>query len=237
MRQDLTDISVVLDRSGSMEVVRAETIGGFNKFLEEQKKQPGDALLTLMQFDTEFQLVHSGKKLSDVPALTHETFVPRGFTALLDAIGKTINETGRRLADMPEEQRPGKVIFVIVTDGEENSSHEFRQQQIHDMIESQRTKYSWEFVFLGANQDAIKTAATMGMPARSSMTYASNTMGTAAAFVSVANLTSNYRAGGQAMFTAEDREEQTKAGADNAAIDGSGQVTLTSEASTSLPIG
>ena len=213
MRQDLTDISVVLDRSGSMEAVRADTIGGFNNFLDTQKKQPGEALLTLMQFDTEFDLVHSGRNVRDVPALTQDTFVPRGLTALLDAIGRTINATGARLSAMPEEQRPSKVLFVIMTDGFENSSKEFHEPQINDMINAHRTKYSWEFVFLGANQDAIKTAASMGIPQKTSMTYATNAIGTQNVFRSASILASTYRATGQAAFTDEDRRKQTEAGA------------------------
>lgn len=214
MRQDLTDISIVLDRSGSMETVRGDTIGGYNSFVEMQKAQPGEALLTLMQFDTAFDLVHSGVRIADVPPLSYQTFVPRGATALLDAIGRTINETGTRLKSIAEAQRPGKVLFVIITDGQENASSEFNRAKINAMIEHQRSAYAWEFVFLGANQDAIQEGTAIGITATRSMTYAANTLGTASAFTSVSNLASSYRVGGQSIFTAEDRAKQTEAGAE-----------------------
>jgi hypothetical protein len=213
MQEDYTDISVVLDRSGSMISVVTDTIGGFNTFIDEQKKQPGKALLTLAQFDTIYEIVHDGKAIKDVPLLTNETFVPRGGTALLDAIGNTINRTGKRLSDMPENERPGKVIVVILTDGEENSSREFTSSKISDLITLQRDTYKWEFVFLGANQDAIMTASQMGIPMASSMTYAANSQGTQHAFASVSNMTSSYRAGGKAAFSQSDRDKQAKSGA------------------------
>lgn len=213
MRSDFTDISVVLDRSGSMASVATDTIGGFNTFLAEQKKQPGKATLTLAQFDDVYEVVHDGKPLAEVPELTSRTFVPRGSTALLDAIGNTINRTGKRLADMPDTERPGKVIVVILTDGFENASREFSKEKINEMIAHQRDKYQWEFVFIGANQDAIATAASYGIGAHSTMTYAANAVGTQHAFASVANLTSNYRAGRAAAFTEADRDAQKDAGA------------------------
>jgi len=144
--------------------------------------------------------------------------VPRGWTALLDAIGRTINATGARLGAMPEDQRPEKVIFVIVTDGKENVSQEFREpEKVFQMIGHQRDVYQWDFVFIGANQDAIAVGATFNIPAASSMTYAANAAGTREAFTSASNYTAHTRsvagaAAGASAFTAEDRDEQTKAG-------------------------
>lgn len=213
MKQGYTHIAVVLDRSGSMEAVRTDTIGGFNAFLAEQQKAPSEADLTLTQFDTAYDVVHSAKKLTDVPPLTTETYVPRGGTALLDAIGRTINEVGARLAAMPEDQRPAKVIFVIITDGEENSSKEFTKPKVLEMIQRQTKEFAWELVFLGANQDAIQAGASMGVSAANSMTYADNAVGTRAAFRSTSSNILRARSGGTAAYTSEDRKTQQAAGA------------------------
>ncbi len=215
MKEDSTDITVVLDRSGSMQIVRDDTIGGFNSFLADQKSQPGEATFTLVQFDNEYEVVHAGKKIADVPELTASTFVPRGSTALLDAIGRAINETGKRLADLPEHDRPARVAFVVVTDGEENASKEFTRERVFEQITHQREKYNWQFIFLGANQDAIKAATDMGMAAASSMTYAHNKMGTNEAFKSTSRKMSSYRdKQSKSMdFDEEDRKKQRDAGA------------------------
>jgi hypothetical protein len=216
MKDNLTDINVVLDRSGSMSSVRTDTIGGFNTFLKAQKEAVGEANFTLAQFDHEYEIVHNGVGIQTVPELTAETFVPRGNTALLDAIGRTINETGARLSKLPDDERPAKVIFVILTDGAENASHEFTKQQINEMITKQREVYKWDFVFLGANQDAIAVGTGFGVAAGSTMTYAANTMGTQSVYSSLARNVASYRSGGmqgQSIFTDEDRQEQTKAGA------------------------
>ena len=138
MRKDLTDITIVVDRSGSMYACQSDAQGGINRFIEEQKKMEGHAHLTLVQFDTEYEFVHTGVPIENV---SEYALVPRGATALLDAVGRAINETGRRLANVPESDRPGCVVFVIVTDGQENSSHEFTKSQVREMIEHQRGRY------------------------------------------------------------------------------------------------
>jgi hypothetical protein len=162
MRQDLTDVTLVVDRSGSMAVVQAEAESGINHFIESQRKQEGECLLSLIQFDTEYEFVHQAVPISQVG---HYTLSPRGMTALLDAVGRGVNETGERLAALEEGDRPGLVVFVIVTDGKENSSQEFSKSQIKEMIERQQGEYSWKFTFLGANQDAFAEAAGMGIRA------------------------------------------------------------------------
>lgn len=217
MKADLTDISVVLDRSGSMQSVRTDTIGGFNAFLKTQKEAPGEATLTLAQFDDQYEVVYSGKKIQDVPDLTEATFVPRGMTALLDAIGRTINATGVRLAAMPENERPSKVIFVILTDGDENASSKLTKEKVNELIKHQTETYQWDFVFLGANQDAIKAGVSMGILAGNSMSYAANAHGTADAFASVGATMCAYRSGDTstktAFFSDDDRMKQKQAGA------------------------
>lgn len=160
MNKQLTDITVILDRSGSMASIHADAEGGLNTFINEQKSTEGDANFTLVQFDDKYDIVHDGIKIDDVP---HCTLTPRGSTALLDAVGKTINTLGERLAKTPESDRPGLVVVVIVTDGGENASHEFNRAQIQAMIEHQQEKYDWEFVYLGANQDAFAEAHAMGI--------------------------------------------------------------------------
>jgi uncharacterized protein YegL len=151
---------MVVDRSGSMESIKSDAEGGINSFIDQQKQEPGEALLTLVQFDTEYEFVHSGVPVKQIPAFT---LVPRGSTALLDAVGRAINETGARLAAMAESQRPALVVFVIVTDGAENSSREFTRDQIRTMVEHQQSAYKWQFTFLAANQDAFAAGGSMGI--------------------------------------------------------------------------
>jgi len=176
MRSDLTDITLVVDRSGSMQSIREDAEGGVNAFVLEQAKHPGEALLTLVQFDTEYEFLYRAKPIKEVPPYT---LMPRGNTALLDAVGRAINETGERLAKMPEEDRPGLVIFVILTDGQENSSKEFAKLQIKEMIERQQSQYNWQFTFLGANQDAFAEAGGIGINAASAANYSPDKVGAA----------------------------------------------------------
>lgn len=168
MRQDLTDITMVIDRSGSMRSCQSDAEGGVNHFISEQKKADGNANLTLMQFDSIVETVHCGKDIREVGTYT---LSPRGSTALLDAVGRAINETGIRLSNMKEEDRPGFVVFVIVTDGQENSSSEFDRQQIRDMIQHQEEKYKWQFTFLGANAESFSQAASIGIRSANAAQY------------------------------------------------------------------
>jgi hypothetical protein len=213
MKTGYTDISIVLDRSGSMQSVREDTIGGFNTFLADQKAAPGEAAITLAQFDDVYEVVYSALAVADAKPLDRSTFVPRGSTALLDAIGRTISDAGKRFEAMAEDARPEKVIFVIVTDGEENASKEFTSAKINDLITHQRDIYKWEFVFLGANQDAITTASNLGINAASSMTYAANSGGVQAMYASLSKNLVKCRGGltGDIGFSAEDRELQRRA--------------------------
>jgi len=210
MKTDLTDITLVVDRSGSMETIREDAEGGVNAFVREQAQQPGNALLTLVQFDTQYDFVHKGVPVKQVPAYK---LVPRGNTALLDAVGRAINETGERLATMAEADRPGLVIFVIVTDGEENSSSEFSKTQIKEKIADQQAKYNWQFTFLGANQDAFAEAGGMGIPASGVANYSPDKV--MAAFMGTAKQVARMRtqrAKGQAVsndFTEEEREQMS----------------------------
>jgi len=201
-------ITLVLDRSGSMGSIRDDTIGGVNTFIVDQRKQPGECTFTLAQFDDVYEVVMHNKPLADVALLTRETFVPRGSTALLDAIGKTINVLGAELAALPETQRPGKVYFVVMTDGQENASREFDRDQVFKMIQHQRDNYKWEFVFLGANQDAIQAGTSLGFLGSHSVSYASNSGSVAGSYGILGKKLSAHRATGKALdFDEQDRKE------------------------------
>ena len=165
-----TDITIVLDRSGSMADIANSTIKGFNSFLEEQKAIEGHATLSLVQFDHEYEPVYEGLDIREALPLTTTTYVPRGMTALLDAIGKAIRSTTKRMKAEEIREDPPKAVFVIITDGLENDSREFTREKIFRMI-TKRKKKGWQFVFLGANQDAIREAGRLGIKRSKAMTF------------------------------------------------------------------
>jgi uncharacterized protein YegL len=172
-----TEIAFILDRSGSMASMTNAAISGFNEFLAAQQAtldddgNPMPATFSLILFDNEYLPVHNRQDIHIARPLTLETYVPRGSTALLDAIGRTVDYVGGELANTPESNRPAKVIIAILTDGEENASQNFSMADINQRITHQTEKYQWEFLFLGANQDAIATAARMGIQSRHSATW------------------------------------------------------------------
>lgn len=166
MRENLTEMVFVLDRSGSMSGLAADTIGGFNELIEKQKKIEGDAYVTTVLFDHEYEVLHDHVALEEVAPLTDKEYFARGSTALLDAVGRTIDAVGARLAATAEDERPEHVVFVITTDGRENSSREYTAKRVRGMIEHQQQKYSWQFVFLGANMDAVSEARKLGISAK-----------------------------------------------------------------------
>jgi hypothetical protein len=154
MKKDLCEIVIVLDESGSMGSCKNDTIGGVNLFLENQKRIKGEVKVTLVKFSDYYKIVNDAIPLVRVVYLDEINYTPSFSTALLDAVGKTINVIGRRLADTPETDRPGKIIFAVITDGFENASREFTRSQVFHMVTHQREKYGWEFIFLGADIDA-----------------------------------------------------------------------------------
>lgn len=194
-KKGLTEIVMVIDRSGSMATIKDDAIGGLNTFIEEQQKVKGEANLTTVLFDDEYILYHSGVGIKKVKPFDETTYVPRSMTALLDAIGKTANDVGERLSKTNEKDRPEKVLFVILTDGYENASKEFTKQQIVDIIDHQREKYNWEFAFLAANQDAIQEGASYGLPGASCLSFAHTGAGTRHMAASLACYTTSYRMG------------------------------------------
>ncbi len=210
MKADLTDITLVVDRSGSMADVCDDAEGGVNTFISQQAKEPGEALLTLVQFDTEYEFLHKGVPIHSVPKYK---LVPRGMTALLDAVGRAINETRERLEKMDDAERPGLIIFVVMTDGHENSSVEFNKSLIREMIERQQSKCDWHFTFLGANQDAFSEAGGMGIDSAGVAEFSTNKV--AATYEATAGKVSRMRAQRRAgetvnnAFTDEERDQMT----------------------------
>ncbi len=193
MRPDLTDIAFVLDRSGSMNSIAGDAIGGFNTFLAQQQAQPGAAHLTLVLFDHEYLVPHDNVDIHSVPPLDARSYIPRGMTALLDAIGRTIDAVGVRLAATPESDRPGKVIVAILTDGLENASRDYTNARVAEMISHQQQTYNWEFIFLAANQDAIATANSLSIQPKDAIAFDATGQGVRLAMARVSEETSRRR--------------------------------------------
>lgn len=173
MKKNLTELVFILDRSGSMSGLEGDTIGGYNAMLEKQKKVEGEALVTTVLFDDQYELLHDRINLRGVAPITNKIYYVRGSTALLDAIGKTIDKIGHAHKHTAYKEVPEKTIVVITTDGQENASHEYSLGRIKSMIEHQKERYGWEFLFLGANIDAVNTAGSFGIaPTRAAQYHA-----------------------------------------------------------------
>ena len=181
VRQSITDITVVLDRSGSMSAICKPTIKAFNRFVKSQCRGPDEAFLSLVQFDDQYEPMYSRLPILRAPKLTSQTYVPRGSTALFDAIGRTIESTHQRLVHSGVDSY-ANVVMVIQTDGFENASRYYSRERINAMISRFRDQHRWEFVFLGANQDAIMSAACVGIPRGAAITYGATCNGTHAVF-------------------------------------------------------
>ncbi len=194
MKKDLTEMVFILDRSGSMSHLAGDTIGGFNSMIRDQKKEKGEANVTTVLFDNQYEILHDHLPIKKIAPLTDKEYFARGMTALLDAVGLTIQSVGARLAATPEAERPGKVIFVITTDGLENASHEYTADQVREMITHQQEKYDWNFIFLGANMDAVHEAAKYGIGADFARTYTASGKGTADLYVGVSATVACMRA-------------------------------------------
>lgn len=188
-------IVFVLDRSGSMEMVRDDTIGGFNSFIQGQKEVPGEAEVYMAQFDNRYEVVHENVQIDKVPELTGVTFKPRGTTALYDAVGKTIDEIGGILANTPEEDKPEKVMFCILTDGYENASEKYNADQVKERIHHQEQKYGWMFNFLAAGVDAWAIGGGMGIDKDLCFNVARTGNGIRSAYATASLNTTSYRTG------------------------------------------
>ena len=174
---DVTEIICVIDRSGSMESIRSDAIGGFNRFLADQQEPEDPARLTMVLFDDQYDITYNGADIHTVPLLTNKTFVPRGSTALLDAVGKTLNTVSARLAEIPADDRPEKVIVAILTDGHENASREFSLSVVREMISHYSTDLKWDFIYLAASQDAFSEAGQMGISADNTLQFSQDSAG------------------------------------------------------------
>ncbi len=194
MKKDLTELVFILDRSGSMSGLESDTIGGYNSMMEKQKKEPGEALVTTVLFDDGYELLHDRTNLRGVEAITNKEYFVRGTTALLDAIGKTINKIGNAQKQTAESERAEKVIFVITTDGMENASREYNYETIKKMVENQKNKHGWEFIFLGANIDAVAEARRFGISEDRAARFNSDPKGTSLNYEVVGEAVKNLRA-------------------------------------------
>ena len=176
---NLTEMVFILDRSGSMFGLEKDTIGGFNSMLAKQKNEEGEAFVTTVLFDNEYEIIHDRLRVRDVPEMTDNEYKPRGSTALIDAIGRTIKHIANIHKYQRKEDVPQNTIFVIITDGMENASHIYSSEKVKRMIEHEKEKYGWEFIFLGANIDAVETARHFGIGADRAVNYKCDSQGTA----------------------------------------------------------
>ena len=178
MKKNLTELVFILDRSGSMQGLEVDTIGGFNAMLEKQKKEPGEAFVSTILFNDHTQVLHDRVKIEAVEPITHREYYVRGCTALLDAIGGAIHHIGNIHKYARSEDVPEHTLFVITTDGMENASRRYTSQQVKTMIQRQKEKYGWEFLFLGANIDAVETAGSLGIAPDRAVNYHCDSEGT-----------------------------------------------------------
>lgn len=193
MKKGLTELVFILDKSGSMSGLEKDTIGGYNSMLAKQRDVEGECLITTVLFDNEYELLHDRIEFNAVNAITEKDYQVGGSTALLDAIGRTINKIGNAQKHTAESYRAEKVMFVIITDGEENSSREYTAQKVKEMIEHQKTKYGWEFIFLGANIDAVKTAGSFGIAPDRTADYVADGEGTKLSYKVMASTVATFR--------------------------------------------
>lgn len=193
MKKGLTELVFILDRSGSMGGLENDTIGGFNAMLEKQKKQEGEAYITTVLFDDRYEMIHNRFPLAKVKPMTDADYYVRGCTALLDAMGRTIHQMAMTQKYLPEEEKAEKVIFVITTDGLENASREYTIVQVKKMVEHEKEKYGWEFLFFGANMDAVAEAGRFGIGADRAVTFENDSQGIHTNYRVVSETISNMR--------------------------------------------
>ena len=208
MKKDLTELVFILDRSGSMSGLESDTIGGYNAMLEKQKKEPGEAVITTVLFDDKYELFHDRINIRGIEPITEKEYYVRGTTALLDAVGRTISKIVNVQKHTVEDERAENVMFVITTDGMENASREYSYEKIRRMIEHQKSKYGWEFIFLGANIDAVDTAERFGIGQDRAVNYNADSEGTLLNYEVISETVSNLRACREISEDWKDRIEE-----------------------------
>ena len=194
MKKNLTELVFILDKSGSMSGLEADTIGGFNAMIDKQRREAGEALVSTVLFDRDCTVIHDRVNLADVPKLTEREYCPGGCTALLDALGGAIHHIGSVHKYAREEDVPERTLFVITTDGMENASRRYTSDQVKAMIQRQKAKYDWEFLFLGANIDAVETAGRYGIAPDRAVNYHADREGTRLNYRVVGEAISSVRA-------------------------------------------
>lgn len=210
MKKDYTHLVVLLDRSGSMTSIQKDIIPGFNEFIKKQKEAKGKCTVTLVQFDDQYEKVFDFADLNEFIELNDKNYIPRGSTALVDSMCKLIEETGQKLSSMKEEDRPEKVLFLSITDGDENDSREFTNEDLKSKIEHQESNYKWQFVYIGANQDAFANATKYGMNINSTINFNATPQGIYAMFNATANASVRYRSadfGTDFSYSTKEQEE------------------------------
>lgn len=205
-----TLIAALLDRSGSMQSIADDMRGGFDSYITAERGQPGATVVTLAQFDDRYDVVYQNTPIASVPPLDLE---PRGMTALLDAIGRFLTEVGAGLAALPEAERPGEVTVLVMTDGHENASVEWTKEAVRQLISQQETVYGWDFVFLGANMDAVDVGSDLGFAAGKSLTYDADDGGVQGAWAAVASYSARKRSRGPAPAASIVFEDAERRGA------------------------
>ena len=196
MKKGLTELVFILDKSGSMSGLETDTIGGYNSMLSKQQAVEGECHITTVLFDNNYDLLHDRIDIKAVSPITEKEYQVGGSTALLDAIGSTIHKIGNAQKHSADDYRSEKVMFVIITDGEENSSREYSAEQVKTQIERQKTKYGWEFIFLGANIDAVQTAERFGIASDRAVDYIADSKGTELNFKVMASAVTTFREAG-----------------------------------------
>ena len=203
MKKGFTELVFILDRSGSMSGLEQDTIGGYNSLLKKQKDGPGEAVITTVLFDDHYELLHDRIGLKGVSPITDKEYFVRGSTALLDAIGRTIDKISNAQSHTAKSEQAEKVMFVITTDGMENASREYSYGKIKTMIEQQKEKHNWEFLFIGANIDAVETASKFGISADRAANYHADSKGTSVIFDAVSETVCCMRAEPSAPISAD----------------------------------
>ncbi len=177
MKKGLTEMVFILDKSGSMGGLESDTVGGYNSLIAKQKEEDGDAIVTTVLFDSKYIMICDGERIENVPPMKRTEFFACGCTALLDAVGKTINHVVNRRLGQPKKKIPSRTIVAIMTDGYENASREFPLERVKQMIENQKRRHDWEFLFLGANIDAVQTAETLGIVRQRAVNFVPDEIG------------------------------------------------------------